>query len=78
MFLASGIALSFFILLNCTESNKHQQASADEITVVDNLIPDGHNSSNLLDIEGEYTGILPYTDCKGIETNYIEEGQNHC
>ena len=60
------LAFPLLIMLSCTNNpsseNKDIQ-TADSVNVVDM-----HNSSNALDWDGRYTGVLPCADCEGIET----------
>ncbi len=67
-FLITAIAISVFILLSCTQSSKNQNTSTEKPTVIDSTFSDGHNSSNSLDVDGEYIGTLPCADCEGIKT----------
>ncbi len=58
------IALLAFTLMNCTnQSNKNQDATTDDQTVVDI-----HTSETALDWAGVYEGTMPCADCEGIET----------
>lgn len=58
------IALLAFTLMNCTnQSNKNQDATTDDQTVIDM-----HTSETSLDWVGVYEGTMPCADCEGIET----------
>jgi uncharacterized lipoprotein NlpE involved in copper resistance len=66
-----GIAIATFALISCKESPKSRQTSTEPATTVNSPVPDGHNSSNSLDVEGSYKGTLPCADCEGIETEIM-------
>jgi len=68
---ASFIAFTVFILLSCTGSPENKQALTEVKDKIDSTFSDGHNSSNSLEVEGKYKGILPCADCGGIETEII-------
>jgi copper homeostasis protein (lipoprotein) len=72
----SFIALTVFILLGCTSSPENKQSSTKVKDKIDSTFSDGHNSSNSLDVEGKYKGILPCADCGGIETEIILSKNN--
>ena len=58
------IALLAFTLMNCTnQSNKNQDATTDDQTMVDML-----TSEISLFWAGVYEGTMPCADCEGIET----------
>lgn len=56
-FIAFGLTILSFFLLNC--SSKVQK---------EKMIPDKHTSQISLDWWGTYKGVLPCADCEGIET----------
>jgi len=64
------------LLVGCNQTSKtHEVASKPEIGR-DSVIPDGHTSSNSLDVDGLYKGMLPCADCEGIEIEIIL-GEDH-
>ena len=67
IFLTLGIGLSLFIMVSCMDSPNTQPILTEQVTTVDSTISDGHNSSNSLDVAGEYKGTLPCADCEGID-----------
>lgn len=72
----SFIALTVFILLSCNRSPENKQTLIEGNDKIDSTFSDGHNSSNSLDFEGKYKGILPCADCGGIETEIILSKNN--
>jgi len=58
----SILLLCSFILMSC-QTKKNIDQSKNE-----NQMPDEHTSMNALDWQGTYTGIVPCSDCPGIET----------
>jgi uncharacterized lipoprotein NlpE involved in copper resistance len=71
IFLTAGFALSLFIMVSCHDSPKTKPIITEKASTVDSTISDGHNSSNSLDVDGEYKGTLPCADCEGIDTKII-------
>jgi len=67
-----GLCILFF---GCNQASKTPQVASKPEIAMDSVIPDGHNSSNSLDVDGLYKGTLPCADCEGIETQ-IELGKD--
>jgi uncharacterized lipoprotein NlpE involved in copper resistance len=71
LLILAGITIFFF---NCKKEMKVEKVKIDslktaiDITLVDTIIKDIHNSQNALDWYGVYKGIIPCADCEGIDT----------
>ncbi len=68
IFLGAGIAICLFTFSNCKGPANNNEAASVLPIPADSAIADSHNSSNSLDIDGTYKGVLPCADCEGIET----------
>lgn len=64
------------LLFSCNYTSEKPDIAATTEIAMDSVIPDGHNSSNSLDVDGLYKGTLPCADCEGIETE-IELGKDN-
>ena len=68
LFIQITIILLFFFSCKSRQSSVNTMESMQEETGVINPI---HNSQNSLDWVGSYSGILPCTDCMGIQTMIV-------
>ena len=64
------ILLSLFSLLFFTacKNNPENNQNTEELPMEYNSMATGHNSRNSLDWEGTYSGVLPCSNCRGVET----------
>lgn len=65
------LILGVFLLASCAneETKSEKEPIEDEKTeLLEETLPIGDNSSNALDWDGTYSGIVPCADCEGIET----------
>ena len=64
------ILLSLFSLLFFTacQNNSQNNQNTVDLPIKYNPLADGHNSRNSLDWAGTYSGVLPCSDCRGVET----------
>ncbi len=72
--LGTGLLIAaLFSCNNSTEINKTKSDSVvtEPIVISDTTVTTGDNSSNALDWQGAYTGIVPCADCEGIETTIL-------
>ena len=68
MNLMFAFAILAFASISCDQLTKTLQLEKETVTAMDSVISDGHNSSNALDVEGEYKGMLPCANCEAIKT----------
>lgn len=78
IFLVVGIAICLFTFLNCKRPANNNETASGQPIPTDSAISDSHNSSNSLDIDGTYKGVLPCADCEGIETEiFLNKDMNY-